>query len=233
MVNRAAATAVVRQRILDAALDELVAVDGGSLTLQAVADRADLALRTLYNHFPSRDALLSAAFQHHTAQTRAAVRAVSPPDVEAPEQLRLAIDAYYSRYAAMGPRLTALLSVRGYPELDEEIRTIRAWRREVLRKIIRRAGRAGMLIMPEATALALAYTMTSHATWQLLASELDGAHHDPAKATGDTLSAALFRPAARHGALLQARDSKRPQEKTPPATPTRRSASTPRADPPR
>jgi AcrR family transcriptional regulator len=196
MVNRAAATAAVRQRILDAALEELVAVDGGSITLQAVADRADLALRTLYNHFPSRDALLSAAFEHHTAQTRAAVEAVSLPDAGAQEQLRHAIGAYYSRYAAMGPRLTALLSVRGFPELDEEIRTIRAWRRGVLRKIIRRARRAGLLAMPESTALALAYTMTSHATWELLVSELDGTSRDPAKAAGDALTAALFRPTA-------------------------------------
>jgi AcrR family transcriptional regulator len=197
MVNRAPATAAIRQRILDAAVDELVAADGGSLTLQAVADRADLALRTLYNHFPSRDALLRAAFQHHTAQTRAAVEAVGLPDAEPQQQLRQAIDAYYSRYAAMGPRLTALLSLRGFPELDEEIRAIRAWRRGVLRKIIRRARRAGTLTMRESTALALAYTMTSHATWELLVGELDGANHDPAKAVGDTLSAALFRPTTR------------------------------------
>jgi AcrR family transcriptional regulator len=194
MVNRAAATAAIRQRILDAAFEELVAVDGGSITLQAVADRADLALRTLYNHFPSRDALLSAAFQHHAAQSRAAVEAVSLPDADAHEQLRHAIGAYYARYAAMGPRLTALLSVRGFPELDEQIRAIRAWRRGVLRKIIRRARRVGMLTMPESTALALAYTMTSHATWQILLAELDGASRDLAKAAGDTLCAALFRP---------------------------------------
>jgi len=195
MINRAAVTAAVRQRILDATLEELVAADG-SITLRAVADRADLALRTLYNHFASRDALLSAAFEHHTAQTRAAVEAVSLPDAGPQEQLRYVIGAYYSRYAAMGPRLAALLSMQGFPELDEEIRTIRAWRRGVLRKIIRRVRRAGLLAMPEPTALALAYTMTSHATWGLLASELDGTSHDPAKAAGDTLSAALFRPTA-------------------------------------
>lgn len=219
MVNRTVATAAVRQRILDAALDELVAVNGGSLTLQAVADRADLALRTLYNHFPSRDALLSAAFQHHTTQTRAAVEAVSLPDAEPQEQLRHAIDAYYSRYAAMGPRLTALLSVRGHPDLDEEVRTIRAWRRGVLRNIIRRARRAEILLVPESTALALAYTMTSHATWQLLVSELDGANHDPAKAIGHTLSAALFRPTAAPVVLASsAPNSKQPEDNRPPPT---------------
>jgi hypothetical protein len=33
----------------------------------------------------------------------------------------------------MGPRLTALLSIRGFAELDAEIRAIRAWRRAVPR----------------------------------------------------------------------------------------------------
>lgn len=219
MVNRAAATAAIRERILDAALEELIAADSGSITLQAVADRADLALRTLYNHFPSRDTLLSAAFQHHAAQSRAAVEAVSLPDADANEQLRHAIAAYYSRYAIMGPRLSALLSVRGFPELDEQIRAIRAWRRGVLRKIIRRARRAGTLIVPESTALALAYTMTSHATWQMLAAELDAGTHDPAKAVADALCAALFRQTAGPTEGRPARDSRQPQRKRPaPAT---------------
>jgi AcrR family transcriptional regulator len=198
MVNRAAATVAIRQRILDAALEELVAADSGSIiTLQGVAARADLALRTLYNHFPSRDALLSAAFHHHAAQSRAAVEAVSLPDADPQDQLRHVIGAYYSRYAAMGPGLTALLSVRGFPELDEQIRAIRGWRRGVLRKIVRRARRAGTLTVRESTALALAYTMTSHATWRILVAEIDGTKPDPATAAGDTLCAALFRPTTR------------------------------------
>jgi AcrR family transcriptional regulator len=213
MVNRAAATAAIRQRILDAALEELVAADSGSITLQAVADRADLALRTLYNHFPSRDTLLSAAFQHHAAQSRAAVEAVSLPDADATEQLRHAIGAYYSRYGAMGPRLTALLSVRGFPELDEQIRAIRAWRRGVLRTIIRRARRAEMLTVPESTALALAYTMTSHATWHTLVAELDGTSPDPTNTAAEALCAALFRPTTRPTDRRPAPNSTRPQRK--------------------
>ncbi|MBV9197577.1 MAG: TetR/AcrR family transcriptional regulator [Solirubrobacterales bacterium] len=213
MVNRAAMTAAIRQRILEAALDELVAADSGSITLQAVAARADLALRTLYNHFPNRGALLSAAFEHHAAQSRAAVEAVSLPEGDPTEQLRHAIGAYYSRYAAMGPRLMALLSVRGFPALDEQIVAIRAWRRGVLRKIIRRARRAGTLTMPESIALALAYTMTSHATWQTLADELDGTSPDPARAAGDMLCAALFRPAAESADRRPAPGLRQPRRK--------------------
>jgi AcrR family transcriptional regulator len=192
MERRAAATAAVRQQIIDATLDEVVAVGGGSITLQAVADRADLALRTLYNHFPNRDALLSAAFLHHTAQTRAAVEAMSLPVARPEEQLRHAVHAYYSRYAVMGPRLTVLLSLRGFPDLEKQVRAIRAWRRGVLGQIIARARQEGVLAVPESTAVALAFTMTSHASWEILVSELDGAGPEPAEVAGQALSASLF-----------------------------------------
>ncbi|MEZ0095287.1 TetR/AcrR family transcriptional regulator [Streptacidiphilus sp. EB129] len=194
MEKRAPATAAVRQQLIDATLAELVAVGGGAITLQGVADRADLALRTLYNHFPNRDALLSAAFVHHTAQTRAAVEAMSLPDAEPEEQLRHAVRAYYSRYAVMGPRLTVLLSLRGFPDLDEQVRAIRAWRRGVLGQIIARARQQGVLAVPESTAVALAFTMTSHASWQILASELGGAGPESSEVAGQALSAALFHP---------------------------------------
>jgi AcrR family transcriptional regulator len=194
MDKRAAATAAVRQRIIDAALDELVAADGGPLTLQGVAERADLALRTLYNHFPNRDALLSAAFLHHTAQTRAAVEAMSLPDTQPEAQLRHAVAAYYSRYAAMGPRLGALLSLRGFPDLDEQVAALRAWRRGVLRRIIQRARQTGALAVPESTAVALAYMTTSHASWEILVKELHGLDAEPSDVAGEALSAALFRP---------------------------------------
>ena len=163
MVNRAAATAAMRQRILEATLDEIV-LAGELITLQGVADRADLALRTLYNHFPNRDALLSAAFTHHTDQTRAAVEAVTVPDADPEEQLRHIVGAYFARYATMGQRLGALLSLRGFPDLEEQIGAIRSWRRQVLDGIIGRAWRAGMLITAKPTALALVFTMTSYAS---------------------------------------------------------------------
>src|SRR5580704_10865135 len=88
MDKRSATTAATRQRIIEAALDEIVAASGEPITLQGVAMRADLSLRTLYNHFPNRETLLGAAFSHHAAQTRAAVEAVTLPDADPAQQLR-------------------------------------------------------------------------------------------------------------------------------------------------
>jgi hypothetical protein len=96
------------------------------------------------------------------------------PEADPAEQLRHTAAAYYGRYEAMGARLTALLSVRGNPELEVQIRSIRAWRRQVITQVITRAQDAGQLRMEVPTAVALAFTMTSNATWQQLVGELEG-----------------------------------------------------------
>ena len=190
MDTRAAASQAVRQRILDAALDELVHSAGDPITLQAIAARADLALRTLYNHFPNREALLTAAFAQHAARSRTAVEAVSLPDTAPEQQLRHLVAAYYSRYTDMGPRLTALLSLRGFPELTEHVLAIRAWRRQVLTEVVQAANRAHMLRTSQQAAIALAFTATSHAYWQMLTDDIDSTH--AATVTADALCAAIF-----------------------------------------
>jgi AcrR family transcriptional regulator len=192
METRAATTQAARRRILDAALDELVAVGGEAVTLQGVAARADCALRTLYNHFPNRDALLTAAFSEHWVATQALVESIDVPDAEPEEQLTHIVAAYYSRYAEMGPRLTALLSLRGFPELEEQVRAIRAWRRRVIRQIVRRGRKAGAVTMPESAAVALVFTMTSHTTWETLVSELNGVVSNASQVACEALRHALF-----------------------------------------
>jgi AcrR family transcriptional regulator len=193
MERRAAAADAARSAILEAALDELVAAGGEPITMQAVARRADMALRTLYNHFPGRGALLSAAYLRHAAQTRAAVEAVAAPDAGPQEQLRHIIEAYYAGYARMGTRLTALLSVRGDPELDEQVRAIRAWRRRLLGDVVGAARRSGALAAPARDAVAVAFTMTSHAAWLTLVEELGRTAGDATRVAADALNAALFR----------------------------------------
>src|SRR3978361_1121491 len=141
MESRQRASEEVRGRILEATLDEVAAAGGEGVTLQAVATRADVALRTLYNHFAGRDELLAAAFLHHAAQTRAAVEGLGVPAAGPECQLRHGVEAYHLRYAQMGPRLSVLLSLRGYPELREQVRVIRDWRRQLIAQIVDRAER--------------------------------------------------------------------------------------------
>ena len=49
-----------RRAILDAMVDVIMETDGIGFSVQAVADRAGVTHRTIYNHFPTREALCDA-----------------------------------------------------------------------------------------------------------------------------------------------------------------------------
>ena len=53
-----------RRRILDAAIDEMEAAGPEGFAVPNVAERSKIALRTIYRHFPNRDALVDAMWQH-------------------------------------------------------------------------------------------------------------------------------------------------------------------------
>jgi AcrR family transcriptional regulator len=192
MRTRQQVSAEIRTGILEATLDELAAVGGEGITLQAVAARADVALRTLYNHFSGRDELLAAAFLHHAAQTRAAVEAVAVPDARPQEQLDHVVEAYHGRYQDMGLRLSVLLSLRGFPELQEQVGLIRGQRRRLIGEIVERADRAGILKLPAATSVSLAHALTGHAGWRALCEETGGDAAQATRLAKDALRSALF-----------------------------------------
>ena len=199
MQTRQRASEEARTRIFEATLDALVASGGQQVTMQEIAERADVALRTLYNHFSNRDDLLTAAFNHHTAQTRAAIEALGLPDAAPEHQLQHIVEAYYARYEQMGPRLTVLLAQQDAPELAEQIRAIRRWRRTLLNGVVERARLDGRLAVSASAALALAYTLTSHAGWQTLLDAVDGDTAAAAQTATEALTSALFhrQPGAR------------------------------------
>lgn len=69
-----------RARIL-AAARELYAAKGPDVTVRAVARRAGLGVATLYRHFPDREALVAAAFEHELADChRLSEDALADPD---------------------------------------------------------------------------------------------------------------------------------------------------------
>lgn len=49
-----------RRAILEAMVDVIMETDGIGFSVQAVADRAGVTHRTIYNHFPTREALCDA-----------------------------------------------------------------------------------------------------------------------------------------------------------------------------
>lgn len=53
-----------REAILEALAEVIIESDGIGFSVQAVADRAGVTHRTIYNHFPTRDALCDAFYDH-------------------------------------------------------------------------------------------------------------------------------------------------------------------------
>ena len=64
MVTRQHAKTATRDAILTAAIDTFMAQRSLAITLPAVADRADVTVKTVLRHFGSRDALIDAAWAH-------------------------------------------------------------------------------------------------------------------------------------------------------------------------
>ena len=74
-LGEARARAVARSTQFMATALELVQESGpGSFTLQALADRANLSLRTFYQHFAGKDELLLALYEDLTSKYTEAIR---------------------------------------------------------------------------------------------------------------------------------------------------------------
>src|SRR5262245_39397024 len=72
-----------REKLLDAAI-ELFAQQGTGASLEAVAARAGVGIGTLYRHFPTRDALVEAAYRSevdHLCEAATELLAEHPADV--------------------------------------------------------------------------------------------------------------------------------------------------------
>jgi AcrR family transcriptional regulator len=85
-----------RDKLLAAAV-ELFAERGTEGSLEEVAKRAGVGIGTLYRHFPTRDALVEAAYRNEVAQLRAAadeLLAELPPDQ--------ALEAWTRRFVEYG-----------------------------------------------------------------------------------------------------------------------------------
>jgi AcrR family transcriptional regulator len=150
--------AETRHRIT-AAARELIA-EGGYVAAQiaAVADRAGVAVGTVYRHFPSKSDLFAEVFreasQHEVDAMRAAVEETSGP---APERIAAGIEAF-ARRALRGRRLAwALLAEPVDPAVEAERLHFRHSYSDLMAEVIREGIEADEIPDqdPDATAAAL------------------------------------------------------------------------------
>lgn len=105
-----------RDKLLAVAV-QAFAVDGADVSLEAIARAAGVGIGTLYRHFPTRDALIAAAYQNELDRIVGAVPellAAGPPDAA----LRAWMDRYVSYMSTkrdLGDALRALIASGGNP----------------------------------------------------------------------------------------------------------------------
>src|SRR3954468_1974724 len=146
-----------RERIVDAALDQLA--DGGyaSAGVQAVAQRAGVATGTVYRHFPSKSDLFAEVFRRASAR-ELAVMADTAAHHELPARERIAIGAEtFARRALAEPvRAYALLAEPVDPAVEAERLAFRRAYRDVFARTIEQGVASGELPPQDAETVAAA-----------------------------------------------------------------------------
>ena len=135
-----------RDRLLEVAARAFAT--GGDVTLEAIAREAGVGIGTLYRHFPTREALVEAAYRNELArlcESAAELLAANPPD----HALRLWMDRfvdYTTTKRGMKDALRAVVASGGNPFAHSRDRMV-----EALDLLLRAGGDAGTL-RPDADA---------------------------------------------------------------------------------
>jgi AcrR family transcriptional regulator len=190
MDTRSEAAALRRRRLIDATVEVLGKVGVDRLTMDMVAERADVATRTIYNHFPARQDLLSAVQAELLQAFRDTLQLKIPETGEPAERLWQFVAVLFTMYEQQGAALTTLLEF-DEPDIRAQVRDMRAWRRDRLEEILRSSG-GGTLRLPVGQAVAFAFVMTNHASWRVLREELALTQEQAVETTATGIRAGLF-----------------------------------------
>ena len=137
--RRLTATAATRKKIIDSARALLAESNGESLTIDAIAERADVARMTVYYQFKSKSKLLDALFDDvaQRADMRQMRRVFEEPDLL--KSLSILVSIFcrlWENERTLLRRLTALAALD--PEVAAALEERGAWRREALETLFKR-----------------------------------------------------------------------------------------------
>ena len=181
--------AVRRRRLVDAAIEVVGEVGADRLTMEMVAERADTATRTLYNHFSTREQLFAEMNARLLEMFRNAAMLDCPTTGEPAERLRQFVSILFDNYERQGESLTTLLALND-DTVRAQVSEIRRWRRQQLEEVLRPA--KNQLRLPLAQAVAFAFVMTNHVSWRVLREEIGLSQAKALETTITGLEAALF-----------------------------------------
>jgi AcrR family transcriptional regulator len=117
--------AAARERIVDAALDQLAEGGYASASVAAVARRAGVATGTVYRHFPSKGDLFAEVFRRASQREVDVLRAMTDRDEPVAQRLAAWVEAFVRRALAEPVRAYALIAEPVDPAVEEERLTFR------------------------------------------------------------------------------------------------------------
>jgi AcrR family transcriptional regulator len=117
--------AAVRERIVDAALDQLAEGGYASASVVAVARRAGVATGSVYRHFPSKGDLFAEVFRSASQREVDVLRAMAGRDEPVTHRLAAWVEAFVRRALAEPVRAYALIAEPVDPAVEAERLTFR------------------------------------------------------------------------------------------------------------
>ena len=164
--RRTAARADTRRRILDATA-ALHAKKGVLATSYAdIAAMADVAVPTVYNHFPDRQTLLHGCVSHVSAQAPPVPDDLFAGARSLPQRVEAAVGALFAAYAFFRPWL--IWTLREIGQLPE-LAFVEAARTQTRTTLVRQALAPSFRGRPTAELLAIAGALVDFPSWLNLA----------------------------------------------------------------
>jgi AcrR family transcriptional regulator len=117
--------AAARERIVDAALDQLAEGGYASASVASVARRAGVATGTVYRHFPSKGDLFAEVFRRASQREVDVLRAMTDRDEPVTHRLAAWVEAFVRRALAEPVRAYALIAEPVDPAVEAERLTFR------------------------------------------------------------------------------------------------------------
>jgi AcrR family transcriptional regulator len=117
--------AAARERIIDAALDQLAEGGYASASVAQVARRAGVATGTVYRHFPSKADLFAEVFRRASQREVDVLRHMTDRDEPVANRLAAWVEAFVRRALAEPTRAYALIAEPVDPAVERERLTFR------------------------------------------------------------------------------------------------------------
>lgn len=137
--------AAARERIIDAALDQLAEGGYASASVAAVARRAQVATGSVYRHFPSKQDLFAEVFRRAAQREVDALRGTTGREDSAATRLAAWVEAFVRRALAEPVRAYALIAEPVDPAIEAERLTFRRAYADLFAAALRDAVASGEL----------------------------------------------------------------------------------------